>query len=94
MSLGDNKSSIMKDIFSRAKNNSSKPLNVVECGSYAGYSTLLFGSILGEEDTLHSVEIVPEFSEVSKKEIGHIIGGIIFREIRNVLYYPMRFSTN
>ena len=67
MSLGDDKRRIVSEIISRKLENAKNPITLVECGSYVGYSTVLFGSILKETDLVISIESVPEFSEVSAK---------------------------
>lgn len=67
MSLGDAKSEIVKDIIHRAQTakSHSDPFTLVECGSYGGYSTVLFGSLLSPSDRLISIESVPDYSEIS-----------------------------
>lgn len=69
MSLGDAKAEIVRDIVKRvvAQRESPDPLTIVECGSYAGYSTLLLGSTARESDNVISIESNAQFSEISAK---------------------------
>ena len=82
MSLGDDKRKIVSEIISRKIGNSENSnLTLVECGSYVGYSTVLFGSLLRKNDRVISIESVPEFSEVTAK-LCHLAG------LKNVEFIP------
>ena len=70
MSLGDEKCPIIKDIISRNLKQQKDPkrrVKLLECGSYSGYSTVLFGEALPENGLIISTEIDHEFSAISKK---------------------------
>ena len=70
MSLGDEKCPIIKDIISRNLKQQKDPkrrVKLLECGSYSGYSTVLFGEALPENGLTISTEIDHEFSAISKK---------------------------
>ena len=70
MSLGDKKCPIIKDIISRnlkKQQDSKRRVKLLECGSYSGYSTILFGEALPENGLIISTEIDDEFSAISKK---------------------------
>ena len=70
MSLGDKKCPIIKDIISRNLKQQKDPkrrVKLLECGSYSGYSTVLFGQALPEDGLIISTEIDNEFSAISKK---------------------------
>lgn len=69
MSLGDEKCPIIKDIILRNLKlmKTDRPVKLLECGSYSGYSTVLFGNVLPDNAKIISTEIDPEFSAISKK---------------------------
>ena len=70
MSLGDEKCPIIKDIISRnlkLQKDPKRRVKLLECGSYSGYSTILFGEALPENGLIISTEIDHDFSAISKK---------------------------
>jgi len=69
MSLGDEKCPIIRDIIKRNLTNMdiTRPITLLECGSYSGYSTVLFGDVLPVNSKIVSTEIDQEFSAISKK---------------------------
>lgn len=84
MSLGDEKVKIVTDIIRRKITSSSnkKSFNMLEAGSYAGYSTVLFASLLPENGNLYSSEIDREFQEVSRSLVN--LAGLQDKKVRYI----------
>lgn len=66
-SYGVDKSKIIRSIIEKISKVKPGALNIAEFGSYAGYMTVLIGSVLRNNSKMYSVEEDAEFSSISSE---------------------------